>query len=62
MNDASDPLRTYAIGILAVIMEYHEFASDADIRERNSKLVPVLLSQLKQLQQQAALGCAKIYS
>ena len=31
-------------------MEQHEFASEAEIRERNAKLVPDLLKKLKELQ------------
>ena len=53
IEEADEPLKSYAIGILAVIMDYHEFASDTEIRDRNSKLVPVMLNQLKQLQQES---------
>ena len=34
-------------------MEMHDFASEQEIRERNAKLVPVLLKKLKELQLQA---------
>ncbi len=55
IEEADEPLKSYAIGILAVIMDYHEFASDVEIRDRNSKLVPVMLNQLKQLQQESEI-------
>ena len=31
-------------------MELHEFASDNEIRERNARIVPVLITKLKALQ------------
>ena len=34
-------------------MELNEVATDTDIRERNSKLVPEMLSSLKALQEEA---------
>ena len=48
-----DPLASYAIGLLAVAMELNEVATDAEIRERNSKLVPEMLVRLKGLQEKA---------
>ena len=33
-----------------MVMEQHEFASETEIRDRNSKLVPDLLKKLKELQ------------
>ena len=38
------------LGILSVVMELHDFSSSQENRERNAKLVPVLLKKLKGLQ------------
>jgi len=48
-----EPLCSYATGLLAVAMELNEVATEADIRERNSKLVPEMLIRLRELQDQA---------
>ena len=48
-----DPLTSYAIGLLAVAMELNEVATDAEIRERNSRLVPEMFIRLKGLQEKA---------
>ena len=48
-----EPLASYATGLLAVAMELNEVATDTEIREKNSRLVPEMLSRLKELQEQA---------
>ena len=48
-----EPLASYATGLLAVAMELNEVATDTEIRERNSRLVPEMLSRLKELQEKA---------
>ena len=48
-----EPLTSYAIGLLALAMELNEVATDAEIREKNSKLVPELLTKLKEMQEVA---------
>ena len=51
-----EPLTSYAIGLLALAMELNEVATDADIRERNSKLVPELLNTLREHQAERERG------
>ena len=53
MASKEEPLCSYATGLLAVAMELNEVATEADIRERNSKLVPEMLIRLRELQDQA---------
>ena len=53
VEEGEDPLASYAIGLLAVAMELNEVATDAEIREKNSKLVPEILVRLKGLQEKA---------
>lgn len=47
-TDAPDPLQTYAIGFLSSVMENQDMASD--YRDDNSRIVPVLLDRLSQLE------------
>ena len=53
MSGKLEPLCSYATGLLAVAMELNEVATEAEIRERNSKLVPEMLIKLRELQDQA---------
>eukprot|EP00092_Neocalanus_flemingeri_P098180 GFUD01125193.1.p1 GENE.GFUD01125193.1~~GFUD01125193.1.p1 ORF type:complete len:1498 (-),score=483.98 GFUD01125193.1:148-4641(-) len=48
-----EPLCSYATGLLAVAMELNEVATEAEIREKNSKLVPEMLARLRELQDEA---------
>ena len=48
-----EPLSSYATGLLAVAMELSEVATEAEIREKNSTLVPEVLVRLRELQNQA---------
>jgi len=52
IETANEPLNSYATGILSVVMDLQEFASDTEIRERNGRIVPILLKKLKVLQAQ----------
>ncbi|KAJ7999324.1 hypothetical protein DPEC_G00193200 [Dallia pectoralis] len=49
------PLSMYATGLLARAMENQEIA--ANYREQNSKLVPVMLSRLRELQDKESKSC-----
>ncbi len=45
-----EPIRSYSTGVLAAAMEVPEVIMNAENRERNNKLVPILLSRLRQCQ------------
>ncbi len=51
-QDAAEPLRSYATGLLAAAMDVSEIASAC--RDQNSVLVPLMLQRLRTLQKQAA--------
>ena len=53
ISSGKEPLSSYATGLLAVAMELSEVATEVDIREKNSKLVPEMLVRLRKLQDQA---------
>ena len=41
--DVPEPLKSYATGLLGEAMELQEVATDAENRERNTTLVPLLI-------------------
>ena len=49
---SSEPLQSYATGLLAAAMEVQDIATG--FREQNGKMVPLMLKRLHQLQEQAA--------
>lgn len=53
ISSDQEPLSSYSTGLLAVAMELSEVATEAEIREKNSKLVPEILVRLRELQDQA---------
>ena len=53
VSGQQEPLCSYATGLLAVAMELNEVATEAEIREKNSKLVPEMLIRLRELQDKA---------
>jgi len=53
VSSKQEPLCSYATGLLAVAMELNEVATESEIRERNSKLVPEMLTRLRELQDQS---------
>jgi len=53
VSGKQEPLCSYATGLLGVVMELNEVATEPGIRDLNSKLVPEMLEKLKLLQDQA---------
>ena len=51
---AKEPLRSYATGLLALAMEQTEVATDPENREKNSRLVPIMLQRLRALKDETS--------
>ena len=51
--DVPEPLKSYATGLLGEAMELQEVATDAENRERNTTLVPLLIQRLRDFKRQA---------
>ena len=51
---AKEPLRSYATGLLALAMEQTEVATDPENREKNSRLVPIMLQRLRALKEETS--------
>ena len=47
VSGKQEPLCSYATGLLGVVMELNEVATEPGIRDLNSKLVPEMLEKLK---------------
>ena len=56
---SSEPLQSYATGLLAAAMEVQDIATC--FRDQNAKMVPLMLKRLHQLQQEAAEERKHIY-
>ena len=52
---AKEPLRSYATGLLALAMEQTEVATDPENREKNSRLVPIMLQRLGALKEETSV-------
>ena len=48
-TDAREPLRSYSTGILAAVLDLPEVSADPENRERNNRVVPIMLKRLKDL-------------
>ncbi len=44
---AEEPLSSYSVGVLAAAMEVQETVTNPDFRERNHRIVPMLISRVK---------------
>ena len=53
VSGKQEPLCSYATGLLGVVMELNEVATEPGIRDLNSKLAPEMLEKLKLLQDNA---------